>query len=474
MRILLVPILLAGLAACDVSHRLGTMPTEPGQRFAALPAEAQQRWPDPGWWRAFGSSELDGLIAEAAAGNRDLQAAAQRVAQAEAQTRITRAALFPSVDADLGVSHGRSSSTNNGSRSRTRTSYSGSLSASYELDLAGELRDVAEASRLRLLGSAFAQDTLALTLTADTADAYFTLLALRDRLALAQDTLEAARRVLGIVRVRAAAGQASDLEVQQQLSAVSSQEAAVAEFEGDARRQANALATLLGRPAGHLAVATRGLRELALPPVIAGLPSELLRRRPDLVQAEAELAAAGFDAQAARAARFPVVALTASGGLQSGELGDLLKLDDAVWSLAGAAVAPVFDAGRLEAGEDQAVARFQELAAGYSQAILTALQDVEDSLVLVATAERTFALRQAAYRAASEAYRIAELRWRTGAADFLSVLQAQQTAISAADTLTQADLARFTASVSLYRALGGGWDEAPAEPLLASVRARSP
>ncbi|WP_159714986.1 efflux transporter outer membrane subunit [Geminicoccus flavidas] len=471
MRMLLVPILLAGLAACDVSHRLGTVPTEPGQRFAALPVDAQQRWPDPGWWRAFGSSELDGLIALAAAGNRDLQAAAQRVAQAEAQTRITRAALFPSIDADLGASRGRSS-TNNGNR--TRTSYSGSLSASYELDLAGELRDVAEASQLRLLGSVFEEDALALTLTADTADAYFTLLALRDRLALAQDTLDAARRVLGIVRVRAAAGQASELEVQQQLSAVSSQEAAVAGFEGDARRQANALATLLGRPAGNLTIATSGLRELALPPVIAGLPSELLRRRPDLVQAEAELAAAGFDAQAARAARFPVVALTASGGLQSGELSDLLKLDDAVWSLAGAAVAPVFDAGRLEAGEDQAVARFQELAAGYSQAILTALQDVEDSLVLVDTAERTFALRQAAYRAASEAYRIAELRWRTGAADFLSVLQAQQTAISAADTLTQADLARFTASVSLYRALGGGWDEAPAEPLLASIRARSP
>ncbi|HWL70973.1 MAG TPA: efflux transporter outer membrane subunit [Geminicoccus sp.] len=471
MRLLLVPVLVAGLTACDVSHRLVTSPTETGRQFAALPADAEQRWPEPDWWRAFGSDELDGLIHEVASDNLDLQAAAQRVVQAEAQTRISRAALFPSIDADAGVSRGRSSSN---SQNRTRTSYSGSIAASYELDLAGGLRDLAEASQLRLLGSSFDRDALGLILTADTADAYFTLLALRDRLALARDTLEASRRVLGIVRVQAAAGQASDLEVQQQLSAVSSQEAAVAEFEGDAQRQANALATLLGRPPGELAVATAGLSALTLPPVIAGLPSELLRRRPDLVQAEAELAAAGYDAQAARAARFPIVALTASGGLQSDELGDLLRLDQAVWSLAGAAITPVFDAGRLEANEDQAVARFQELAASYSQAILNALQDVDDSLVLVETARRSFALRQAAYRAASEAYRIAELRWRTGAADFLSVLQAQQASISAADTLTQADLARFTASVSLYRALGGGWDAAPAEPLLARVQARAP
>jgi multidrug efflux system outer membrane protein len=470
MRFLFALILVAGLAGCDVSSRLATTPTETGDRFSALPADAATRWPDPGWWQAFDSEELDGLVAAAAANNRDLQAAVQRVAQAEAQTRVTRAALFPSINADAGINRGRSSSNNN----RTRTSYSASLSASYELDLAGELRDRADAGDLRLLASVYDRDAVALTLTADTADAFFTLLALRDRLALAQDTLEAARRVLGIVRVQAAAGQASDLEVQQQLSAVRSQEASLAGLVGDERRQANALATLLGQRPGTLSVATPTLDRLALPPVIAGLPSELLRRRPDLARAEAELTASGFDAQAARAARFPVVALTASGGYQSSDFSELMSMDQAVWSLAGAVAAPVFDAGRLEAGEDQAVARFQELAANYSQAILTALQDVEDSLVALQTANETFVLRRSAYLAAREAYRIAELRWRTGATDFLSVLQAQQTSFTAADTLTQADLARYTASVSLYRALGGGWDGAVADPTVASVRARAP
>lgn len=470
MRVLLVLAAAAMVSACDLSDRLAISPTATGDRFAAMPAEAAPRWPDPGWWRGFGSAELDVLVAEAEANNRDLLAAAQRVAQAEAQTRITRAALFPSLDANAGASRG----TGSGNSGQTRTSYSAALSASYELDLAGELRDRATAGDLRFLASVYDQEALALTLTADTANAYFTLLALRDRLALAEDTLEAAQRVLRIVRVQAGAGQASDLEVQQQLSAVNSQEAAMAGLMGDERRQANALAVLLGRRPETLQVSAPTLDRLDLPPVIAGLPSELLRRRPDLARAEAELAASGYDAQAARAARFPVVALTASGGYQSSDLGGLLSLDQAVWSLAGAVAAPVFDAGRLEAGEDQAVARFQELAANYSQAILTALQDVEDALIALDTAKRSFELRRAAYVAAREAYRIAELRWRSGATDFLSVLQAQQASFSAADSLTQADLARYTASVSLYRALGGGW-EAPADPPAAArIEARLP
>jgi NodT family efflux transporter outer membrane factor (OMF) lipoprotein len=457
-RIALVLAALAGLSACDISQRLATAPTDPGNRFMALPADAAATWPDPDWWRAFGSEELDALILEAAANNRDLEAAVQRVAQAEAQTRITRAALFPVIDADGGLSRGRSSSTNG--NSRTRTSYSAAISASYELDLAGELENLANASDTLLLATVYDRDAVTLTLTADTANAYFTLLALRDRLALARDTLDAARRVQGIVRVQATAGQASELEVQQQLSAVKSQEAAVAGLEGDERRQANALALLLGRRPETLSVAVPTLDRLQLPPIMAGLPSELLRRRPDLARAEADLAAAGFDAQAARAARFPVVALTVSGGLQSTEFSDLMSADGAIWSLAGAVTTPIFDAGRLEAGEDEAVARYQELAAVYSQSILAALQDVENSLIAVQAAERTFALRRDAYIAAREAYRIAELRWRTGATDFVSVLQAQQTSFTAADTLTQADLARFTASVSLYRALGGGWNQA--------------
>ena len=455
--LLLLAMLLAG---CDISQRLAVQPTATGDRFAALPADAPAHWPDPGWWQGFSSDELDRLIEQASQNNRDLEAAAQRVAQAEAATRISRAALFPSLDADASVNRGRTSS----SVDRTRTSYGAGLSASYELDLAGELRDRANASDIRLLGSVYDRDAVALTLTADTASAYFTVLALRDRLALARDTLDAATRILGIVRVQAGAGQTSDLEVQQQLSAVRSQEAAAAGLQSDLAQQVNVLATLLGLPPEAATVAEPTLNGLSLPPIVAGLPSELLRRRPDLARAEADLASAGFDAKAARAARFPIVALTASGGLQSTQLRDLVSIDGAVWSLAGAVTAPVFDAGRLRASEDQAVARYQELAANYSQSILSALQDVENALIAAAAAERIYILRQAAYVAARNAYRIAELRFRTGATDFLSVLTAQQTSFTAADTLAQANLARFSASVGLYRALGGGW-QAPPDPL---------
>ena len=452
------------LSACDISQRLALRPTATGDRFSALPADASTSWPDPSWWEGFGSAELDRLIVSARQNNRDLQAAAQRVAQAEAQTRISRAALFPSVDADGSVNRGRSTTLVN----RTRTSYNAGLSASYELDLAGELRDRANASDVRLLSSVFDRDAVALTLTADTANAYFTLLALRDRLVLARDTLQAAQRVLRIVRVQARAGQSSDLEIQQQLSAVRSQEASVVGLASDERQQVNELAVLLGLLPEAIAVQVRTLDRLSLPPIEAGLPSELLRRRPDLARAEADLAGAGFDAQATRAARFPVVALTASAGLQSSALHRLTTLDGALWSLAGAVTAPVFDAGRLQANEDQAVARYQELAANYSQAILSALRDVENALIAARYAEQAYLLRRQAYVAAREAYRIAELRWRTGATDFLSVLNAQQTSFTAADTLAQADLARFTASVSLFRALGGGWQQATVVPSPAS------
>jgi NodT family efflux transporter outer membrane factor (OMF) lipoprotein len=446
-------LLIAGCGPLDLPTAAGP---GAGERFANAPAEAEASWPDPLWWRGFGSAELDALVAEAQANNRDLRASAFRVAQSEAAARIASASLFPLVTAGATASRSQSAVGSGGGRI-LRNSFSGTLDASWEVDLWGRLRAGAQAGDARLLASRFDQQAIALSITAQTATAYVQLLAQRRRLALARETLGIAQRVLAVVESQAAAGGASELEVQQQRASVAAQLAAVTELEGQERQALDALAVLLGRRPDQLTVGATSLSGLRLPAITAGIPAGLLARRPDLARAETELLAAGFDAQAARAARYPALSLTASGGRQSTELSDLLSPARNAWSIGGSLGATIFDAGELRAGEDAAVARAHELAETYTGTVLTAFQEVEDALAIVGVARRSFELREQAYAAASAAWRIAETRWRAGAADFLSVLTAQQTAFSAADALAEADAARYAAIIALYRALGGGW-----------------
>jgi NodT family efflux transporter outer membrane factor (OMF) lipoprotein len=427
-----------------------------GERFANAPEEAEATWPDPLWWQSFGSAEMNALVAEAQANNRDLRAAAFRVAQSEAAARIAAANLLPLVTAGASASRSQSAVSTSGNRI-LRNNFAGTLDASWEVDLWGRLRAGAAAGDARLVASHFDQQATALSITAQTATAYVQLLAQRRRLSLARETLGIAQRVLGVVESQVAAGGASELEVQQQRASVAAQQALVVDLEGAERQALDALAVLLGRRPDQLAVRADSLSGLRLPAITAGIPAELLARRPDLARAEAELLAAGFDAQAARAARYPALALTASGGRQSTELSDLLSPSRNAWSIGGSLAATIFDAGELRASEQAAVARAHELAETYTGTVLIAFQEVEDALAIAEVARRSYVLREQAFAAASAAWRIAETRWRAGAADFLSVLTAQQTAFAAADALAQADAARYAAIIALYRALGGGW-----------------
>jgi multidrug efflux system outer membrane protein len=197
---------------------------------------------------------------------------------------------------------------------------------------------------------------------------------------------------------------------------------------------------------------------LRAPAVVAGMPSELLLRRPDIRRAEANLRAANFDVGSARAARFPSIQLTASGGVTSAELSKIISPGAFLTQLAAGLTAPIFEGGRLEAQEDAARARFRELSATYSGAVLSAFRDAENALSAVDLYNRQYQLARQALEEATRAYRLAEARYRIGAVDFISVLDAQRSVFSATDAVAQANLARLSALVDLYEALGGGWD----------------
>lgn len=465
--------LIAALSAtaCSMVPEFSRPQVEIPQSWDSQRNATADLWPSSLWWRGFGSPELDRLIAVGQQNNTDLRAALARIRQAEAQARISGASLYPTLGLEAGASRTRqgrgslSSSTGLSSSSFAgrsdhiiRNSYSGNLAAGYQLDLFGANAASAEAALARLESSRFDREAVAITLHADIAANYFTLLALRDRIRLANETLRIAEDVLQVLERQRAAGASTDFEVAQQRSAVATQRATLAGLRQQERVALDALAVLLGRPPQGFQVAADSLNAATLPPVVAGLPSELLLRRPDLRKAEADLAAANFDIGAARAARFPSLDLTLRAGTQSSTTGMLLDPATMVYAMAASLTAPIFEGGRLEGQEDLSRARNAELIETYCGAILTAFRDTEDALSATAITAQQYAFAQEAFDQAREAYRIVESRFRAGTVDFINLLDAQRSVFAASDTLVQAYLSRFTAIIDLYQALGGGWD----------------
>jgi NodT family efflux transporter outer membrane factor (OMF) lipoprotein len=289
----------------------------------------------------------------------------------------------------------------------------------------------------------------------DVASTYAGALAFKDRLAIARSNLELARQLLTLIEAQYAEGRTSALEVAQQRLTVSTQEAAIPTLEQQLRASENALAILLGRPPEGFRIEAASLTALALPQVAAGQPTDLLTRRPDIQKAEADLRAANADIGAARAAFFPTIDLTVeaafTGLLSAGS-------PTTAATLASGLVAPIFSGGQLEGQLESTKARFAELVATYRQAVLVSLQEAEDALVAVdASGRRTGFLDEAVVQA-RDAFRLSQLRYVAGAVDFISVIDAQRSQLSAEDSLVQARLDRYNAAVDLFKALGGSWD----------------
>lgn len=426
---------------------------------------SEQIWPQPDWWRTFGSSELSDLIEQAHIGNRDLAVAAARVMEARAQSVIQRAALFPQINAQAQAlrSPSRSGQSINGQSYSAGNSFGLTFGASYELDVWGLARNDLRAANETLKSARFAQQAIALTITANVANTFFSVLALRVRIGIANENITAINGILDTINLRVSTGKSSRLDLAQEQAQVESVLAQLPVLEEQELEARVALALLLGEPPQGFEVKTRHLDAFHLPPVQAGLPSELLLRRPDVAQAEANLAAAHANLDVARAAFLPQFALTGNGGFAGTAINALLRGPNFAWDFGANLLQTVFDGGKLRGQKDFAQATQQELIASYQSAVLNAYADVENALGQVTNNRKAEVHLGREVEAAREAFKISQLQYRQGVTDLLTVLQAQQTLFSAEDQLAQITLAHMQAVVHLFEALGGGWIESPDE-----------
>jgi NodT family efflux transporter outer membrane factor (OMF) lipoprotein len=409
----------------------------------------------PDWWGDFGSAELSALIDAALQASPDMVIAAERVRQAQAQVRISGATLFPVVDFRAGTT--RVETRVDGGSWRTGDVSSANLSASYEVDLWGKNASGVRSAEAALRASRFDQETVRLTLVAGVANAYFQVLSLRGRIAVARENLVIAERVLAVVDSRVRNGAASALDLARQQAAVLTLRAAIPPVELQERQTLFALAILLGRAPEGFDTAASAVTGLAVPRVAPGLPAQLLVRRPDLASAEAQLAGANANVAAARAALLPSISLTGSAGLASDVLLNFLNAPTAALSLGASLLQPIFNGGRLRAQVDVAAAQERELVENYRKVVLAALSDVESALAAGGRNLEQEVLQEQVVEQSRLALRLAEIRYREGIDDLLTVLDAQRTQFQAEDQLAQIRLSRLQASIGLFKALGGGW-----------------
>lgn len=449
-----LPLLLASalLVGC-AKHSAGPvdLPTPPPS-WNHTRADASA--PADDWWRAFASAELDALVSQALQHNHDLDAAAARLRQAEALARGANAALLPRVDGSFGASRERRLGGQDDGAGNT---YDTGLLASYEVDLWGRLSASRDAAKAELAARRFDRDALRLSLTATLVETWLRQVALAERLRLAELNLSNAQRVLLTVEARYAAGAATPLELAQQRGLLAEQRRNRAELRQQAEDLHSSLAVLLGQsqPAAAMDSALTALQAM---PLAAGLPSDLLLRRPDLARAEAQLRAADADLRAARAALLPRLDLSAGAGGNASSLSRVLA--NPLYSLAAALSAPIFDGGALAAARDASSARREELLASYRQRIVEAFADVQTALNAGAGVEARWRAQQEVQAQAARALQLAEERYQAGADDLLNLLDAQRSLYAAEDQSAQLHLARLQSSVALARALGGGWQVA--------------
>ena len=433
------------------------------------PVAAEAALPPLDWWRGFRSRELTEIIEEARAANLDIAAAVARIVQADAQSRVAGAPLLPNVALNGSASHSRSSQSTGGGSSGSssggseRDNLSASLTASYEIDFWGKNRAALRAAEQTAVASRYDREVVGLTTVVAAANAYFQVLAAQDRLRVARENLQSANRVLNLIQQRLNAGTASALDTAQQESLVNTQRAAIPPLEQTLKQNRNALAVLMARSPESVRVRGGSLRGIAIPRVTPGLPSELLAQRPDIREAEAQLAAANANVENARAQMLPSISLTGEGGYQSAILRTLLRPESAFYNAAAGLTQPIFDGLRLQGNLDLQKGKQDELLQNYRKAVISGFADVENALDGIRQTSLRERLQRDVVTSSRRAFEISEQRLNQGTIDLVTVLQTQQTLYQAQDTLAQARLAHVQAIVSLYQALGGGWLPKPVE-----------
>jgi multidrug efflux system outer membrane protein len=464
-RLFMAAALIAMLSGCitvgpDYKRpKVDTPDVWPGEEIAeSVPAR---------WWHSYNDPILDRMIEEALVHNTDLALAIARVDEARALVGIVRADQFPGVTAGAAASRNRISEKTGtffAGIDKRYTDYTITLNASWEIDLWGKFRRATEAARADLFATESNRDAVRLALIAAVSQGYFNLRALDAQVEVTRKTIETRLGALDLQRKRFEAGATSELELHQVEAETATAQALLPALENRLSQQETALSVLLGRSPRDIVgkVPERGeaIDVLTVPPAVpAGLPSDLLERRPDLRQAEQQLVSANARIGQAKAAYFPSISLTGLFGTESATLANLFTAPAAIWQMSASAAQLIFDSGRTRSQVKAARARQQQAVALYQGAIQDAFKDTLDALVAQRKARARFEAEQVRVAALRKALALAKLRYENGISSLLDVLDAERGLLNAQLDQVEAQQAQLDATADLFKAMGGGWEE---------------
>jgi len=436
------------LCACSVGPDY-TRPAVPAPDHWNVAYQAAAHLADARWWQQFGDPVLDGLLETAVRENLDLRVAAARVDQFLGVLETTRSQYYPQVSANYVGGPQRQSGQPN-------ESHQAAVNASWELDLWGRIRRSNEAVQAQIIGSEAGRRGVLMTLLANVASGYLTLRGLDRQLEVTRATEWAYAESLKLLLLRFQYGTVSQLEVSQAESQYESARQSIPLYESQIRQQENLLCLLLGSPPGPIPRG-KSLDDLTPPDIPAGLPSALLERRPDIIQAEQTLIAANAQIGVAKAAYFPKISLTGLLGVASTDIGRLFAPGADIWSTGGQAAMPILNFGSLSGQVKQAEAQKQQALYQYRQAILTGFREVEDALIKTTKGREQLEAQKRQVRSLEEYARLSRLQFEAGTANYLQVLDADRSLFSGRQVSNQTRADLLAAIVSVYKAMGGGW-----------------
>jgi multidrug efflux system outer membrane protein len=460
VRIVGVFCVIHSLSGCNLESVKPELALDTPGKYRAAHGTAEAAVPKLDWWRGFHSRELVGLIENAQAHNFDIAIAVAQIQQADAQVQIAGAPLFPTIDFNASASVTKPSTatgSGGGGSGGVNKLYATSLSASYVLDFWGKNQSTLVAVEENAVASRYNREVVTLTTISTVATTYFNILFAQDNLRILRQNVNDSSRILDLIMQQFSAGTVSQINVAQQQSLVATLRASIPPLEETLQQNLAALAVLVGQSPERFVARGGSMMQVSIPRVTPGLPSELLEQRPDLRQAEAQLAAANYNVQAARAAFFPSIALTAQTGYQSAALKTLFGPGAWFYTAAASLTQPVFDGFLLEGQLELQLGLRQQFLQTYRKAVLSAFSDVERALIALQQTSLQEKYDREAVLASEIAFHLSEQQLREGTVNLVTLLQVEQTLFQNQSTLVQVQLARLLAGVSLFQALGGGW-----------------
>lgn len=462
--VLLITSIVFSLASCTVGPDYVRPTAEvpaaykgPGGWKQAEPKDTLSRGP---WWEIFNDPRLNGLEEQISVSNQNVAAAEAQLRQAQALVQATRAGAFPSITAGASASRSRKSGNLGGPLAPGAGSdYQIPVNASWELDVWGRVRRSVEASEAGAAASAADLASVRLSSQAALAQYYLQLKTLRAQKGLLDEAVLQYQTSLDLTQNRYTAGVAARVDVLQAETQLKSTKAQAIDLNVQISQLQNAIAVLIGKPASDFSIDNIS-SEMTIPPVPAGLPSELLERRPDIASAERRMAAANAQIGVAKAAYYPTISLSGVAGLEASSLAKWLSWPSRFWAVGSSLSESLFDGGLRSARDKQAVAVYDASVAAYRQAVLTGFQEVEDNLSALRVLQEEAVIQDEAVSAAQQTVTVTMNQYRSGTVSYLNVIIAQAAELTSRRTSLDILGRRSTATVALIKALGGGWDPA--------------